>query len=59
MSDVRDGKLPCRAEHEARMRSLDRDAFTAAVRGAAAGTLLLLAAGSPLVWFVVELRSRL
>lgn len=59
MSDARDGKMPCRAEHEARMRSLDRDAFTSWVRGAAAGALLLLVVAAPLVWCVVEYASRL
>lgn len=51
--------MPCRAEHEARMRSLDRDAFTSWVRGAAAGALLLLVVAAPLVWCVVEYASRL
>jgi len=54
-----DDKLPNPREHEIRHQRLNRDAFTATVRGAAAGLLLLGLLAAPLVYASLSYAERL
>lgn len=54
-----DERIPGRAEHEARLWTLDRDARVSLVRGLAAGTLLFMLLAAPLVYALYEMKARL
>lgn len=51
--------IPGRAEHEARLWTLDRDARVGLVRGLASGALLFLVLAAPLVYALAEMKARL